>query len=147
MTEWNASEYALISGLQKAMAEEVLALLDVEGFERLLDFVFVERPQIPRPVARYLAEQAVVNRPFNEKVLHDLISEPLALEDLVRDLPTPTLIVWGDHDRLVDVSGADLLHAVMPSSQVVVMKNVGHIPMVEKPEDTANAFLDFRRAR
>jgi trans-aconitate 2-methyltransferase len=37
MTEWNASEYALISGLQKAMAEEVLALLDVEGFERILD--------------------------------------------------------------------------------------------------------------
>jgi trans-aconitate 2-methyltransferase len=37
MTEWNASEYALISGLQKAMAEEVLVLLDVEGFERILD--------------------------------------------------------------------------------------------------------------
>ena len=37
MTEWNASEYALISGLQKAMAEEVLALLDVEGSERILD--------------------------------------------------------------------------------------------------------------
>ena len=37
MTEWDASEYALISGLQKAMAEEVLALLDVEGSERILD--------------------------------------------------------------------------------------------------------------
>ena len=37
MTEWNASEYALISGLQKAMAEEVLALLDLEGSERILD--------------------------------------------------------------------------------------------------------------
>ena len=37
MTEWNASEYALISGLQKAMAEEVLGLLDVEGSERILD--------------------------------------------------------------------------------------------------------------
>ncbi len=37
MTEWNASEYALVSGLQKAMAEEVLALLDLEGSERILD--------------------------------------------------------------------------------------------------------------
>ena len=37
MTEWDALEYALISGLQKAMAEEVLALLDVEGSERILD--------------------------------------------------------------------------------------------------------------
>jgi trans-aconitate 2-methyltransferase len=37
MTEWNATEYARRSGLQEAMAEEVLALLDLEGSERVLD--------------------------------------------------------------------------------------------------------------
>jgi trans-aconitate 2-methyltransferase len=37
MTEWNAAEYARLSGLQGAMAEEVLALLDLEGSERVLD--------------------------------------------------------------------------------------------------------------
>jgi trans-aconitate 2-methyltransferase len=37
MTEWNASEYARISSLQAAMAEEVLALLELKGNERILD--------------------------------------------------------------------------------------------------------------
>jgi trans-aconitate 2-methyltransferase len=37
MTEWNASEYARISSLQAAMAEEVLSLLDLKGTERILD--------------------------------------------------------------------------------------------------------------
>ena len=37
MTEWDAVEYARISGLQAAMAEEVLALLDLKGSERVLD--------------------------------------------------------------------------------------------------------------
>ena len=37
MTEWNAAEYERVSGLQAAMAEEVLALLDLEGSERVLD--------------------------------------------------------------------------------------------------------------
>src|ERR1700742_1106606 len=37
MTEWNATEYAQRSGLQVAMAKEVLALLDLEGSERILD--------------------------------------------------------------------------------------------------------------
>ena len=37
MTEWNAIEYAKRSGLQAAMAKEVLALLDLEGSERILD--------------------------------------------------------------------------------------------------------------
>ena len=37
MTEWDASEYAAISALQKAMAEEVLGLLRLKGSERVLD--------------------------------------------------------------------------------------------------------------
>jgi len=37
MTEWDAAEYSRRSGLQQAMAEEVLALLDLEGSERVLD--------------------------------------------------------------------------------------------------------------
>jgi trans-aconitate 2-methyltransferase len=37
MTEWNASEYARISALQAAMAEEVLQSLDLKGKERVLD--------------------------------------------------------------------------------------------------------------
>ena len=37
MTEWNAAEYARRSGLQEAMAAEVLALLNLAGAERVLD--------------------------------------------------------------------------------------------------------------
>lgn len=37
MTEWDADQYARRSGLQKAMADEVLALLKFEGSERVLD--------------------------------------------------------------------------------------------------------------
>jgi trans-aconitate 2-methyltransferase len=37
MTEWDAAEYARRSSLQEAMAEEALALLHLEGSERVLD--------------------------------------------------------------------------------------------------------------
>jgi trans-aconitate 2-methyltransferase len=37
MTEWNAEEYARVSGLQETMAEEVLALLDLADSEHILD--------------------------------------------------------------------------------------------------------------
>ena len=37
MTEWDAAGYSRRSGLQEAMAEEVLALLDLKGSERVLD--------------------------------------------------------------------------------------------------------------
>ena len=37
MTEWDACGYARISALQQAMATEVLALLKLNGSERVLD--------------------------------------------------------------------------------------------------------------
>ena len=37
MAEWDAAGYASRSGLQRAMADEVLALLDLNGTERVLD--------------------------------------------------------------------------------------------------------------
>jgi len=37
MTEWDAAEYSRRSSLQEAMAQEVLALLDLSGSERILD--------------------------------------------------------------------------------------------------------------
>src|SRR5947207_10613965 len=37
MTEWNAADYYRCSSLQEAMAQEVLALLDLKESERVLD--------------------------------------------------------------------------------------------------------------
>lgn len=37
MTEWDAAEYSRGSSLQEAMAQEVIALLDLNGSERILD--------------------------------------------------------------------------------------------------------------
>ena len=37
MTEWNAADYSRHSSLQEAMAQEVLALLDLKDAERILD--------------------------------------------------------------------------------------------------------------
>jgi trans-aconitate 2-methyltransferase len=37
MTDWNAAEYAKLSALQAAMAEEALSLLTLRGTERVLD--------------------------------------------------------------------------------------------------------------
>ncbi|MGH7859987.1 MAG: alpha/beta fold hydrolase, partial [Candidatus Binatia bacterium] len=103
---------------------------DVEGFDRLLRFVFVDIPPIPGPVKRHLAARAVADREFNEKITKDLLDGFEPLEPKLRDLQVPALVVWGDQDRLLHVSGASVLESIMPGSRVVVMENVGHIPML-----------------
>ena len=53
------------------------------------------------------------------------------------------LILWGDNDRVLHMSGAKILESVMPNAKSVIMKNVGHVPMVKIPEESANIFLKF----
>lgn len=124
--------------------ENPLLVDNTEDYDRLLDFVFVERPAIPRSIKRYLTRHAIQHRAFNAKVFKEIQEGRLALEGVLKGLPVPTLITWGDHDRLLDVSGGEILKSVMPDAELVVMKNTGHAPMIERPEDTAAGFLRFQ---
>jgi pimeloyl-ACP methyl ester carboxylesterase len=58
-----------------------------------------------------------------------------------RSLTRPTLVIWGDRDRLVDPALAPRLAAVVPDARLLVLDGVGHVAMLEAPEATARAVL------
>jgi abhydrolase domain-containing protein 6 len=126
-----------------------LVVENVEEYERLLDFVFVKRPFIPGPIKRYLIKEAIRHRPLNRKIfkqLHGSVGVP-PLEDLLKGVKVPTLIVWGEKDRVLHVSGAKILESVMPEAKAEIMDSVGHVAMIEKPEETARLYLSFLKLR
>jgi pimeloyl-ACP methyl ester carboxylesterase len=51
----------------------------------------------------------------------------------VQEIACPTLIIWGDTDRVVPVDGAHEYERLIPDSRKVILKDTGHIPMVERP--------------
>jgi pimeloyl-ACP methyl ester carboxylesterase len=56
-------------------------------------------------------------------------------------LRQPTLVVWGDRDKLVDPALAPRLAAAIPGARLRVLEEVGHVAMLEAPEPTARAVL------
>jgi pimeloyl-ACP methyl ester carboxylesterase len=58
-----------------------------------------------------------------------------------RRLRPPTLVVWGDRDRLVDPALAPRLAAAVPDGRLLVLEGVGHVAMMEAAEPTARAVL------
>jgi pimeloyl-ACP methyl ester carboxylesterase len=60
---------------------------------------------------------------------------------LARSLRPPTLVVWGDRDRLVDPALAPRLADAVPDARLQVLEGVGHVAMLEAPEPTARAVL------
>ncbi len=55
----------------------------------------------------------------------------------------PTLIVWGDKDRIIPVSHAHQAHAAIENSRLEVMEGVGHFPHVEEPVRFVEILSDF----
>ena len=51
----------------------------------------------------------------------------------------PTLILCGDKDRLCPVSRHELMHDLMPQSRLMILRDCGHLPTLEFPEETTAA--------
>jgi pimeloyl-ACP methyl ester carboxylesterase len=61
--------------------------------------------------------------------------DPLS-EAEIAGVKTPTLILWGEEDRLIPVEAGRWLDKVMPNSTLVVYPKIGHLPQEEAVDAT-----------
>ncbi len=66
-----------------------------------------------------------------------------ALERLYLAQSMPTLLLWGEGDRIIPVSHARSAHAEMPGSRLEVISGAGHFVQLEKPQRVSELILDF----
>jgi pimeloyl-ACP methyl ester carboxylesterase len=74
-------------------------------------------------------------------IAQDSLENPV--NDRLHEVKCPTLIIWGKHDRLIDVSAVDVLEARIKGSESVVFDHLAHVPMIEDPKAFADAHLSF----
>lgn len=65
------------------------------------------------------------------------------LSDKIAQITQPTLILWGDSDKILGIADAAKFAQAIAHSQLVWVPNCGHVPHLEKPQETAQAILDF----
>ena len=58
-------------------------------------------------------------------------------------LTAPVLLVWGREDRLAPVGYVNEWRSELPDSQAVIIDSCGHIPQVEKLDETVAAVERF----
>ena len=56
------------------------------------------------------------------------------LDDDAPRVAAPIAAIWGDRDRMVPPSDAEILKRVVPSAEIHFLPACGHLPMVERPE-------------
>lgn len=115
-----------------------------EQFGGVMEIAMARQPPLPYSVKHELSLAAADNYPLHTRIFQDMVKSMPALDETAAGLPVPTLIVWGEQDRVLDVSAVDILHRALPKSQLVIMPGIGHLPMLEDPYRTA---ADYRRFR
>jgi pimeloyl-ACP methyl ester carboxylesterase len=63
--------------------------------------------------------------------------------DHATEIRCPTLIVWGDRDRIVPVEAADAYAKAIPHARKVILPDTGHVPMIERPEEFNRLLGEF----
>lgn len=127
-----------------ATGDTPLLLRRPEDIGVLLQAIAVKAPLLPPSVKTVLAQRAIADRALHARILQQLVHESPTLEERLPAIAAPTLVVWGSEDRILHPDGAAALQARLPRCRVVLMRGIGHVPMMEAPAATAGDYLRFR---
>jgi pimeloyl-ACP methyl ester carboxylesterase len=112
-------------------------------FDRVLRLVYHKKPYVPGYLRDYLTTHRILVSDDQDVVFHEVFTERVWLDDRLPSISAPTLILWGDDDRVLDISSIKLFQAGIPHAKAAILPACGHVPMLEKPEATARVYLQF----
>ncbi len=136
------------SELQKQAANEdynPLVLANLEDADRLVAMVVHKPPHIPSRLKPVLYADGLKYRDQLDTIFWVIATEGRdhPLNDRLGEVKVPTLIIWGRHDKLLDVSCVPVLEAGIAGSVSHIFEHVGHVPMIEDPKATAAVIKGF----
>jgi pimeloyl-ACP methyl ester carboxylesterase len=79
--------------------------------------------------------------PYLKETFKNIIQEDLF--PYLSQIKTPTLIIWGEKDKITPLSDAYSMNKEIQNSKLEILKGVGHTPYLEKPEILAQKIKIF----
>jgi pimeloyl-ACP methyl ester carboxylesterase len=153
---WIAAEMALLGSPRISRCVIVDGVgLDVDGHP-VVDFFALT----PREVAahsyhdpnRYGIDPAALPEPARAAMAGNRaalaaytttgMSDP-SLERRLTQARVPTLVVWGDADRIADQDYGRAFAAAIPGARFALLTDTGHLPQIESPEKLTAVVRDF----
>jgi pimeloyl-ACP methyl ester carboxylesterase len=96
------------------------------------NFKVIQRRLPEKPDLDFLGDRYRESTTF-ARIMWEHPTDPKFVRYLHR-LKMPTLIVWGDEDKIVPVQQTRLWRQHVPNAEILVIKGAGHLVHLEKPE-------------
>jgi pimeloyl-ACP methyl ester carboxylesterase len=65
------------------------------------------------------------------------------LANRLHRIACPTLLIWGEHDKLVPLAYGEEYRRQIPNAEMKVIKDCGHMPMFEKETEVVETITAF----
>jgi len=138
----------------KALAEgkNPLIATDADSFDYRMDFTMSQPPMLPWPLHPAFVRKTVARVDINQKIFADMVATKAqfektgfqqVLQSSMNEHNIPTMIMWGKEDRVLDVSAVAAFKQAIPNATVHIFEDVGHLPMVEIPSESAKVYQQF----
>jgi pimeloyl-ACP methyl ester carboxylesterase len=132
------------SDMEKMLAEgrNPFEVHNRQEFDSFYAMTMENPPYVPDIVLEAIAEEY---RHHREQLMHIFadIREQDLLDSSLNEITAPALLLWGEEDRLIHVSSADVWAAGIKDIQVKTWPGIGHMPMLEIPQKSAEVYQQF----
>jgi len=121
---------------------------DHAGFRRSFALAFDKVPDLPSRFVDVLIQHNMRDRTFLDKVFHELgkPSQYLSVQQRLDKLTMPVMGLWCSDDKISDISAMDNLRDGLVNAAAIsstTLSGCNHMPMLEKPEQTAQVLTAF----
>jgi len=122
-----------------------LLIKSKEDFYKMYDFVMYKPPYLPKSVKAVFAQERINNKELDAKILEQIVTDNVEERaQIIADYKIPTLVVWGEKDQVIKPETVNVIKDIIPQAQVIMMEDIGHVPMIEAVEQTAEDYKGFR---
>jgi pimeloyl-ACP methyl ester carboxylesterase len=120
-----------ITAVNEAMLPKLFAPDNYENDEELVTFVqeMMDKTSVEGMVG---ALAAMRDRPDSTPTLGDI--------------DVPVLIIHGEQDQIIPLAEAEAMMEAIPDAELVIIKDAGHLPNLEQPDEFNEAVIEFLEA-
>lgn len=137
---WSAPTTPVIEEYRET-GRTCLIAYTLADYRRIMAMGMLRPPKVPGPILNVLAQDRLCNTDIEEKAFRHIAET--SIEDSVRGLSKPTLVVFGDKDEIISPETATVIANLLPDVSRATIEQAAHVSMFEKPEASARAFIDF----
>lgn len=118
-------------------------------FDRLMKIATSMPPFIPKELKDaqeklMISQSANTTKLVEQLIVMSKLFTPDSFAIAARSIDQPVLIAWGEKDQIINVEAATELKGLLKNAQEpVILKGVGHLPILEQEQLLVKPYLDF----